>query len=116
MPDRFPIVNQPAARYLRSAFPDIPNIVRANSGFPQAVSYNGQSISLDTKYIEPRFFDIFPLETAYGIPTGEDLPPNTAAITEDGAMTIFGRTDVVGERIIVENVHDVTVAGCTETA
>lgn len=110
LPDRFPIVNQPAARYLRTAFPDIPNIARASSGFPQAVTYNGQSVTLDTKYIEPRFFDIFPLETIYGIAQGEDLPPNTAALTEEGAQLIFGRTDVVGERLIVENEHDVTVA------
>ncbi|MCG8414391.1 MAG: FtsX-like permease family protein [Pseudomonadales bacterium] len=110
LPDRFPIVNQPAARYLRAAFPEVPNIVRASSGFPQAVSYNGQSITVDAKYIEPRFFDIFPLETVFGLQQGQDLPPNTAALTEEGAQLIFGRTDVVGERIIVENEHDVTVA------
>lgn len=110
LPDRFPIVNEPAARYLRTAYPEIPNIVRASSGFPQAVTYNGQSITLDTKYIEPRFFDIFPLESLYGLAQGEDLPPNTAALTEEGAQLIFGRTDVVGERLIVENEHDVTVA------
>ena len=110
LPDRFPIINEPAARYLRASFPDIPNIVRSSSGFPQAVSYNGQSITVDTKYVEPRFFDIFPLESVYGLDQGEDLPPNTAALTEEGAMLIFGRTDVVGERLIVENEHDVTVA------
>jgi len=110
LPDRFPIVNQPAARYLRTTFPDIPNIVRATSGFPQAVNYNGQSTTLDTKYVEPRFFDIFPLETVYGLAPGEDLPPKSAMLTEEGAMLIFGRTDVVGERFIVENEHDVVVA------
>ncbi len=31
-PDKFPIVNDPAARYLRSYFPDIPNIVKASMG------------------------------------------------------------------------------------
>ena len=30
--DNSPIVNDPAARYLRSYFPDIPNIVRASMG------------------------------------------------------------------------------------
>lgn len=111
LPDRFPIVNQPAARYLRAAFPEIPNIVRTSSGFPQAVSYDGQSYTLDTKFVEDRFFDIFPLETVYGLETGQDLPPNSAMLTEDGAMMIFGRTDVIGERFIVENEYDVVVAG-----
>mgnify|MGYP000061865521 CR=1 FL=1 len=73
LPDRFPIVNEPAARYLRTTFPEIPNIVRASSGFPQAITYEGQSSTLDTKYIEERFFDIFPLETIHGIDTGEQL-------------------------------------------
>lgn len=114
-PDRFPIINQPAARYLRTAFPEIPNIVRASSGFPQAVTVDGQSISIDTKYIEPRFFDIFPLETIAGLNTGEDLPPNTALITEEGAMLVFGRTDVVGERLLIENEHDVTIAAVART-
>jgi len=109
-PDRFPIINQPAARYLRSAFPEIPNIVRASSGFPQAVTVDGQSTTVDTKFIEPRFFDIFPLETIYGLEAGEDLPPNSALLTEEGAMLIFGRTDVVGERMLIENQHDVVVA------
>jgi len=111
LPDRFPIVNEPAARYLRTTFPEIPNIVRASSGFPQAITYEGQSSTLDTKYIEERFFDIFPLETIHGIDTGEQLPPNSAMLTEEGAMLIFGRTDVVGERILVENKHDVVIAG-----
>lgn len=109
-PDRFPIVNQPAARYLRTAFPEIPHIVRASSGFPQAVSVEGQAASIDTKYVEPGFFSIFPLEVIDGLETGEDLPPNTALITEEGAMLAFGRTDVVGERILIENQYDVTIS------
>ena len=115
VPDRFPIVNQPAAKYLRTAFPEIPNIARVSSGFPQAVSYDGQSFTLDTKFVEDRFFDIFPLETVYGIEQGQDLPPNSAMLTEDGAMMIFGRTDVIGERFIVENEYDVVVAGVATT-
>ncbi len=114
-PDRFPIINQPAARYLRAAFPEIPNIVRAGSGFPQAVTVDGQSITIDTKYVEPRFFDIFPMETIYGLESGEDLPPNTAMLTEEGAMLIFGRTDVVGERMLIENEHDVTISAVART-
>ena len=35
LPDNFPIVNQPTSRYMRSYFPDIPNIVRASTGGPE---------------------------------------------------------------------------------
>ena len=111
LPDRFPIVNQPAARYLRTAFPEIPNIARASSAQPQDVTIDGQTITLDTKYVEPRFFDIFPLETLYGLAQGEELPPNSVMLGEEAALRIFGRTDVVGERILIENKYDVVIAG-----
>ncbi|MFT4862634.1 MAG: putative ABC transport system permease protein, partial [Pseudohongiellaceae bacterium] len=110
MPDRFPIVNQPTARYLRTAFPEIPNIARASSGFPQTVTYNGQTVALDAKYVESQFFSIFPLQTLYGLKAGQPLPPNSVMLSEAGAMKVFGRTDVVGERLILENRHDVVVA------
>ncbi len=115
MPDRFPIVNEPTARYMRTAFPEIPNIVRASTGFPMTVEVNQQSMALDSKYVEQRFFDIFPLETVYGIAQGEELPPNSVMLTETGARKLFGRTDVVGERLVVENRHDVVVAGVAKT-
>ena len=115
LPDRFPIINEPTARYMRTHFPDIPNIARASSGgAPLTVTYEGQSLTLDTRYVEPRFFDIFPLQTIAGIGVGEELPPNSALITEEGAMRIFGRTDVVGERIFVENEFDVAIAGVAQ--
>lgn len=115
LPDRFPIVNEPTARYMRSYFPDIPNIAMGSSGFPQTVTIDDRSIALDTKYVEERFFDIFPLETLYGIGRGESLPPNSVMLTETGARKLFGRTDVVGERLLVENRYDVVVAGVART-
>ncbi|MFT4886901.1 MAG: putative ABC transport system permease protein [Pseudohongiellaceae bacterium] len=111
VPDRFPIVNEPTARYLRTAFPEIPNIARASSGFPQAITYEGNTVALDTKYVESKFFSIFPLQTLHGLDAGESLPPNSVMLSEAGAIKIFGRTDVVGERLMIENRHDVVVAG-----
>lgn len=110
-PDKFPIVNQPAARYLRAAFPEIPNIVRSSTAYPQDVSVEGQTIAFDTRYVEPRFFDIFPLEMINGLATGEDLPPNSVLMSEAAAQRTFGTLNVVGERLLINNRHDVSVAG-----
>ncbi|GAB5498381.1 MAG: ABC transporter permease [Pseudohongiellaceae bacterium] len=115
LPDRFPIVNEPTARYLRTAFPEIPNIVKASPGFPQTVVVEDQSMALNSKFIEDRFFDIFPMETLHGLSTGEPLPPNSVMLTETGARKLFGRTDVVGERLMIDNQWDVVVAGVTRT-
>lgn len=110
-PDKFPIVNQPAARYLRTAFPEIPNIVRSSTSYPQDVAIDGQTVTLDTRYVEPRFFDIFPLEMINGLAAGEELPPNSVMIGEDAARRIFGSLDVVGERLLIDNRYDVAIAG-----
>ena len=114
-PDNFPIVNEPAARYLRTAFPEIPNIVQASTAFPQDIAVDNVAHSLAVRYVEPRFFDIFPLETLAGLPAGEALPPNSVMITEEAALRIFRRTDVIGERILIANRHDVTIAAVAET-
>lgn len=115
LPDRFPIVNRPTSRYLRVAFPEIPNIARATTGFPQDATVNGQTVSLDTKFVEPRFFDIFPLETLHGIEAGQELPPNSVMISESAAQRVFGRTDVVGERLLLSNRHDLMIVGVART-
>jgi putative ABC transport system permease protein len=108
-PDNFPIINEPAARYLRAAFPEIPNIVRASSGAQGDVTVDGQALTLATRYVESRFFDIFPLQTLHGLAPGEALPPNSVMITEAAAIKIFGRADVVGERLLINNRSDVSI-------
>lgn len=110
-PDKFPIVNEPASRYLRTAFPEIPNIVRASPGGGNDITVNGQALTMYVRYVEPRFFDIFPMATQYGLAEGEELPPNSALITEAAAIRVFGRSDVVGERLLINNHADVVIAG-----
>lgn len=111
-PDKFPIVNEPAAKFLRTYFPEIPNITRAAAGGSSSdVVVDGQAVTLFTRYVGTRFFDIFPIVTQHGLATGEELPPNSALITEDAALRVFGRTDVVGERLLLNNRSDVVIVG-----
>ncbi|MFT4816258.1 MAG: putative ABC transport system permease protein [Pseudohongiellaceae bacterium] len=111
-PDKFPIINEPASRYMRTYFPEIPNIVRASTGGgSNDVVVDGRAITLFTRYVEPRFFDIFPVPTQHGLATGAELPPNSALITEEAAIRVFGRTDVVGERLLLNNRSDIVIAG-----
>lgn len=113
-PDKFPIINEPASKYLRTYFPEIPNIVRASTGGgSNDVQVDGRALTLFTRYVEPRFFDIFPIPTQHGLATGAQLPPNSALITDEAAIRVFGRTDVVGERFLLNNRTDVVIAGVT---
>jgi putative ABC transport system permease protein len=110
-PDKFPIINEPASRYMRTYFPEIPNIVRASTGGgSNDVLVDGRALTLFTRYVEPRFFDIFPVPTQHGLATGAELPPNSALITEEAAVRVFGRTDVVGERLLLNNRTDIVIA------
>jgi putative ABC transport system permease protein len=109
-PDEFPIVNEPAARYLRSYFSEIPNIVKASIGDLDDVTIDGQAHSVTSRYVEERFFDIFPVEFLSGLTAGQALPPNSAVITEVAAMRLYSRLDVVGERLLIDNEHDVVIA------
>lgn len=116
-PSRFPIVADPAARYLRAAFPGIPNIVKAAAGGGDAdVTVDGEAVKISTRYVESNFFQIFEMESLHGLPTGSDLPPNSAIVTESAALRIWGRTDVVGERIFVGNRDDIAIVGVTAKA
>ncbi|PCI80968.1 MAG: hypothetical protein COB20_02415 [SAR86 cluster bacterium] len=110
-PDKFPIINEPASRYMRTAFPEIPNIARASTGGSNDVTVDGQALTMYIRYVEPKFFDIFPVKTIHGLAAGEELPPNSALITESAAIRVFGRTDVVGERMLLNNHSDVVIAG-----
>ncbi len=111
-PDKFPIINEPAARYLRTYFPEIPNITRAGAGGGSGdVIVDGQALTLFVRYVGPSFFDIFPIPTQHGLATGGELPPNSALITEEAAIRVFGRTDVVGERMLLNNRSDIVIAG-----
>ncbi len=111
-PDEFPIINEPASRYLRTYFPDIPNIVKASIGDLDNVTIDGQAHTVNSRYIEDRFFDIFPVEMlSGGLEAGQALPPNSVVITEEAAQRLYSRTDIVGERLLIDNLYDVAIAG-----
>ncbi|NKB32767.1 MAG: FtsX-like permease family protein [Pseudomonadales bacterium] len=114
-PDEFPIVNEPAARYLRSYFPEIPNIVKASIGDLDDITIDGQAHTVTSRYVEDRFFNIFPVEYLAGIDEGSPLPPNSAVITEQAAMRLYNRVDVVGERLLIDNESDVAIVAVAKT-
>lgn len=116
-PEKFPIVADPAARYLRAAFPDIPNIVKTQAGGGDAdVTVDGEAVKMAARYVESNFFHIFEMESLHGLATGSELPPNSAIVTESAALRVWGRTDVVGERIFLENRDDIAIVGVTAKA
>ncbi len=101
--DEFPIVNEPAARYLRAAFPELERVVRSATSMPVDVTIDGQTDSFSIRFAEPEFFDIFPVELATGTASASSMPPGTVVITEAAALRRFGTTDVIGTTITLNN-------------
>lgn len=113
-PDRFPIVNSPAAKYVRAAFPELENVAKASTSAPTLITAKGITLTLDTVYVEEPFFRIFPLPMLAGLDAGESLPPNSVILTEVGANKLFGSTDVIGEALEIDNRFNVVVAGVSK--
>ncbi|MDO8272604.1 MAG: ABC transporter permease [Gammaproteobacteria bacterium] len=111
--ERWPIVNEPAARYLRATFPEIEHIARTTMSSNSDITYEGLTESFAVRYVEAEFFEIFPvtLSTTNSMTDRSSLPPNSALITETAAMTRFGTIDVVGRVLTIANQLDVNIAG-----
>lgn len=111
--DEWPIVNEPAARHLRAAFPELENAVRATLPNPTDITYEGTVETFDVRFVEPEYFEIFPVRllNSGAITDRNSLPPNSALISEAAALNRFGTTDVVGRTMTVNNKVDIHIAG-----
>ncbi len=109
--ETFPIVNEPAARYLRASFPELENVVRSTVSIPSDVTFEGQTDSFNMRYAEKELLDIFPIELLDGTASSDSLPLGSALITEAAAIRRFGSTDVIGKTATLNNQLDVIVTG-----
>ncbi len=108
--DEFPIVNEPAARYLRAAFPELERVVRSATSMPVDVTADGQTDSFNIRFAEAEFFDMFPLELSTGTASAASMPPGGLIITEAAAIRRFGTTDVIGTTLTLNNQIDLYIA------
>jgi putative ABC transport system permease protein len=105
-------VAKPVAEYLRTEFPDIGVVARAT--IPQdeyPVTVGDTTRTPRIRFVEPEFLAIFPQAIVNDPEPAVTLAPNTALITYDVALNLFGSTDVVGRQMTVSGMVDVTVAG-----
>jgi len=112
--DNFPIVHEPAARYLKAAFPELQHVVRTTMSTNTDITFSGRTDSFAVRYVDAEFFDIFPIPLLHGTASSASLPPNSMLITRDAAMRRFGSTDVVGQIATLNNQHVVSIAGVVD--
>ncbi len=99
----------PSAPAFAAEIPEVESYARLLQGSPLAV-VDGRKFDLtDIYFTDPGFFDLFSHVFLEG--NGETAldAPGALVLTEDTARKLFGRTDVLGQRINFNNDYDLKV-------
>jgi putative ABC transport system permease protein len=66
---------------------------------------NGKALLLNYTYADESFFKVFSFPLLYGDPGSALTQPNSVVLTEQSALRFFGKTDVLGLSIKLEEGH-----------
>ena len=70
-----------------------------------------KKLKQDIAFVEEDFFQIFNFPLQNGSNTISLSAPNTAVLTEEMALKLFGKTDVVGNTFVLENDKTIEITG-----
>ena len=107
----YPSAAAPAAAYLRVDFPELEAVARAIPLDPQSASTDDRKTEVNTVAIDPEFLKIFDLPFKVGEPATAVNSAHSAIITERLAHSLFGKDQVLGRTIVLQNKVEVTVTG-----
>src|SRR5262245_12356186 len=92
---------------MRQEFPELPIAFVYKSGAPVVIE--GKSKGADLTIVDIDYLKIVDLPRVQNVSGNPLLPPNSAAITEDEALKLFGTMSVLGRTIRLQNALDVTI-------
>jgi putative ABC transport system permease protein len=96
------------SKAMRQEFPDLPvAFVSGESNVPAVIE--GKSTTVEITIADVDYLTIVDLPRTQNIMGNPLLEPNTAAITEEEALKLFGTTAVLGRTIRLRNALDVTI-------
>ncbi|BAU52791.1 ABC transporter permease [Mucilaginibacter gotjawali] len=100
---QYAVCMAPLAQTLKTVFPDVENTVRLKNIGGMHVNKGAERfLEYSAVFADPSVFDVFTLPIIYGDKKTALTEPNTVVITEATAKKYFGRTDVVGENLIID--------------
>lgn len=94
---------------LKEEFPEVSYGTRATGSYKRLVANDQQSLKLQSRYVDPDFLRLFDYEFINGNPAKALNDPNSIVLTETAAKRIFGRTDVLNQKVRFENQADLKV-------
>ncbi len=106
----FPQASPPVAKYLKADFPQV-EVARALPLRGMGVAAGDRKLSLAAAAADPEFLQIFDLEFVAGEAREALSGLHKVILTERTAMRLFGRRDVIGESVLLQNRESLTVSG-----
>jgi len=89
----------PFANWLKETIPGIQEATRVNHT-GRKLEYKDKRLDAAVRYIEPRFFDIFPFQFREGDPKTALSDVGSIIITQSAAQKLFGTEDPIGKTIL----------------
>lgn len=111
----FPTSGPPVAEALRADFPALETVARAVPLGPQNAATDDRKSEVFTAAIDPEFLKIFDLTFKAGEPAAAMSSDHSAIVTERAAERLFGTTQVLGRRILLQTRVEVTITGVIAT-
>jgi putative ABC transport system permease protein len=106
----FPQASPPVAKYLKADFPQL-EVARALSLPGMAAAAGDRKLSLAAAAVDPEFLHIFDFTFVAGEAREALSGLRKVILTERAALRLFGRRDVVGESLLLQNRVSLTVTG-----
>ena len=94
---------------LKEEFPEVQFGSRVTDVYKRLVVSGEQSLKLNNRYADPDFLKLFDYDFIYGNPAKALNDPNSIVLTETAARRMFGKTDVINQKVRFENQTDLKV-------
>jgi putative ABC transport system permease protein len=104
-------VGPPAAAALRTDFPSLEAVARAIPLGPQGAVTDDRKTDVPVAAVDPEFLKIFDFDFKVGDPASALNAAHSAIVTERAAERLFGTTQVLGRRVLLQTQVEVTITG-----
>ncbi|MGZ5190244.1 MAG: ABC transporter permease, partial [Flavisolibacter sp.] len=103
------------APFLKQQYPEVDQTVRILMTGDKRLLESGEKRNYEDKgwFVDPSFFQVFPMKLISGNPLTALSAPNTVVISEDVAKRFFGNEDALNKTIKIDKV-DYAVKGVME--
>jgi putative ABC transport system permease protein len=105
----FPLVAPGTASYLKADLPKLEAVARAAGVGDVAVASDDRSAYVPAAAVDPEFLNIFDFPLLSGALQDALASTHNVVLTKNGAMRLFGTTNVVGRALVLQNRTQVSV-------